>query len=232
MTPSLEALVSQETLEKFKIYESLLREWNRRTALVQHDTLSDFDNRHILDSLQLIPIIETNPSPLLLKASPLNQPETLIPENLRNLDQPSSTKNDLSFLDVGTGAGFPGMVLAMCGFRKINLCESNQKKCFFLEEVARQTDTPVTLIKGRVENIDKIYDVMLSRACTDLNNLCETMSNIISPSGYALFHKGRTWQKEVEFAQQKWNFGVLPYKSITSEESVLLYLYHLKKSKF
>lgn len=226
----LETFVSERTLEKFKVYERLLREWNRRTALVQQDTLADFDNRHILDSLQLIPIMETLSSSLPLSPAPLNEAEILLPETWENLDKSTPLKATIALMDVGTGAGFPGMVLAMCGFKGVSLCESNQKKCFFLEEIGRQTDTPVTIINERVENVKEKYDVMLSRACTELTNLTDIMNKVLLPTGYGLFHKGRSWKNELMSAQHTWNFKSKAYKSVTSEDSVLLYLHHLQKN--
>jgi len=232
MTLLIKKLVSQETLEKFEIYDHLLREWNNRTTLVQKNTLSDFNNRHILDSLQVIPILISPPS--LLSVSPQNDP-FLVPfqpsqECWEKLDLFSNFKKAISIVDVGTGAGFPGMILAMCGFRNVSLCESNQKKCLFLEEVARKTNTEVTIINDRVENVREKFDIMLSRACTDLEGLLKIMNNLSSDvplSGF--FHKGASWKEEIFFAQKKWKFCGSFTQSITSKDSVILHINHLER---
>lgn len=238
MITSIENLVSQDTFEKFKVYERLLRDWNRRTALVQQDTLSDFDNRHILDSLQLIPIIDSIQLGSSLISLPINQDDFSLPnlepsrESWEKLDLQSQIKNSVSILDVGTGAGFPGMVLAMCGFRSVSLCESNQKKCFFLEEVARQTNTKVIIINDRVKNVKEKFNIIVSRACTDLEELLEMMSIIsLDISSYGLFHKGRSWQEEASSAWKRWTFSGSFSKSVTSKDGVILYLHHLKRKE-
>ncbi len=117
---NLENLVSSETITKFNIYKDMLKEWNNKTLLVQLDTLNDFTVRHVIDSLQIIPLI-------LDVGSPSN-----------NLEKAIQQKNKVSILDIGSGAGFPGMVLAMCGFLNITLCESNSKKMYFFRRACQK----------------------------------------------------------------------------------------------
>jgi len=222
----IEKLVSQETLNKFKAYERLLRAWNRRTALVQKDTLEDFYSRHILDSLQIVPIIEYFISGTL---SPINLSTFLSQPNTR-LDGPAENVANISIIDVGTGAGFPGLVLAICGFKGVALCESNHRKCVFLEEVARQTHTNVRIINQRVEDVDEKFDLMVSRACTDLNGLCSTMWQISrTSSSFGIFHKGKNWKEEVYEARKHWNFDMECYQSLTSETSSIILLRKLEE---
>lgn len=221
----IEKLVSGETLTKFKTYEKLLQAWNRRTALVQKDTLEEFYNRHILDSLQIIPVIEhfVSKTPL-----PINLSAFIFQPNTR-LDNLSENVTNISIMDVGTGAGFPGLVLAMCGFADVTLCESNHRKCVFLEEVARQTYTNVHIINQRIENVDRKFDLVVSRACMDLKGLCSTMDHLSrKPSSFGIFHKGKNWKKEVHDAHKHWNFDMEHYQSLTSEMGSILLLHKLK----
>ena len=209
---NLENLVSPETMMKFTIYKNMLREWNNRTLLIQIETLPEFAIRHVMDSLQIIPLI-------------------LGTDSLIGLEKAIARKSTVSLLDMGSGSGFPGMVLAMCGFSNVALCESNLKKCIFLEEVARKTNTPVTIIPSRVENLQQKYEIMVSRACCDLERLC-TFMNGASPEKGAIgvFHKGISWQNEVRDAAGKWNFDLKVHKSITNEESVVLLIQNLQKN--
>lgn len=220
---SIENLVSADTLTKFRIYEDLLLEWNRRTALVQEDTLQHFNNRHVLDSLQIIPIIDD-----FFYASPSAVPSMPIDISLKpgaKLDKPPKNIADLLMIDVGTGAGFPGLIMAMCGFVNITLCESNHRKCVFLEEVARQTGTRVSIVNKRVEDLAGTFDVVLSRACADLETLCFMMSRLSRTStSLGVFHKGKSWENEVIDAQRKWGFISQIYQSITSPGSVIVTL--------
>lgn len=226
MNYGIEKLVSPETLAKFRIYENLLRDWNRRIGLVQEETLFEFDTRHVLDSLQLIPIIHD------ISNDSINYDSSFVMDvgffdrfigNGFSLDQPLDTMRDIAIVDVGTGAGFPGMVLAMCGFRNVTLCESNQKKCIFLEEVARMANINVCIINDRVENIKSKYDVIVSRACTDLTCLFDIMRELSRDSlSYGLFHKGSSWKQELKLALIKWNVFVKLYQSISSPNSAIL----------
>ena len=59
-----------------------------------------------------------------------------------------------NILDIGSGAGFPGMILAMMGNNNVNLIESDQKKCIFMREVARLTNTKVKIYNCRIEDLD------------------------------------------------------------------------------
>ncbi len=227
MTFPIEKLVSLETLNKFKTYESLLRAWNRQTALVQESTLQDFYNRHILDSLQIIPLIESFVSSGTLPT--ISAISSMIQPGMR-LDSLPETIAGTSIIDVGTGAGFPGLVLAMCGFMNMTLCESNHRKCVFLEEVARQTNTNVTIVNKRAEDIEETFDIILSRACTSLEDLCFLMKSLSRGAmSLGIFHKGKNWNDEVKSSQKKWDFKIQVYQSVTSVDGALLTVKELIK---
>lgn len=222
----IENLLSPSTLRKFKTYQLLLEEWNQRTSLVQENTLSDFYNRHIIDSLQIIPLLTSLNTPLEEQNTP---PILACIESGMMLDNPAANGRELPIIDVGTGAGFPGLVLAMCGFSNITLCESNFKKCVFLGEVARQTGTVVSIVNKRVEDVVEKYDVVLSRALTELVKLCFIMKQVSrTPNSLGVFHKGKAWKDEVKDAHKCWEFELGCYKSITSHEGVILSLNQLK----
>jgi 16S rRNA (guanine527-N7)-methyltransferase len=190
MLPQIEKYVSRETIKKYEIYYSMLRNWNRRTSLVQEDTIGQFWERHVLDSLQL-------------------------------LDHVSLT--DVS-IDMGAGAGFPGMVLAMAGVREITLCESNARKCVFLEEVARETQTKVSILCERVENVNNQYDVVVSRAMASLDKLIWCSYKIVSRETFCkmLLLKGENVMSEVEEAQKKWVFEYEIFPSVTSNDGKIV----------
>lgn len=241
MIPSLDNIVSCETIEKINIYKNLLSDWNRRTALVQEDTLREFETRHVLDSLQIIPIIHEMSKVIGLKgiSDGINgsdkyelyeSPFMGFIGNGFRLDQPSEYIRDLSIIDVGTGAGFPGMILSLCGFSSVTLCESNTKKCIFLEELARQMGIHVNIRNERVENVSDKFDIVVSRACTNLEKLLKIMNTIASSIyTYGIFHKGRSWQVEVSEAQQDWVFRAQVYNSMTSPDGVLVGCLYLNK---
>lgn len=197
MQKRLLSFVSRETILKYEVYFEELVRWNKSTRLIQEKTLNEFWNRHILDSLQIMPYLG--------KYSKI--------------------------IDMGTGAGFPGMVLAISGVKNITLCESMLRKCVFLNEVKRLTNTEVEVLNLRVENIiDCSYDLILSRAMTELINLIES-TLIVSRETKArmLIHKGKNYEQEIEKALQTYDFVWEKYSSITDSQGVILDIKNIKK---
>jgi 16S rRNA (guanine527-N7)-methyltransferase len=130
-------------------------------------------------------------------------------------------------VDVGTGAGFPGMVLALSGF-KVTLIESNSKKVNFLKTVSCET---VTLLHDRCENIKEKYDVIMARAVTNLQDLIALTLHLSKKTSRFIFPKGKNWKKELIEAEKKYKFDVEIKKSITSLESRILILKNIKCKK-
>jgi 16S rRNA (guanine527-N7)-methyltransferase len=111
-----------------------------------------------------------------------------------------------SVLDIGSGAGFPGLVLAIMGASNVVLVESDQRKCLFLTEVSRETSTAVTIINDRIENIShETFDVVTSRACAPLNVLLEYARPYLGETTVCLFPKGRSFDEELTTAKKRWN---------------------------
>lgn len=104
-------------------------------------------------------------------------------------------------VDIGSGAGFPGMVLALCGFN-VTLIESDQKKCVFLENVSRETNSRVNVICSRIEkyrpSIDDRFDIVCSRGLASLSELAALSQNLIRQGqSQGLFLKGANVDKEI-----------------------------------
>jgi 16S rRNA (guanine527-N7)-methyltransferase len=79
-----------------------------------------------------------------------------------------------NIFDFGSGAGFPGLILAIMGHKNITLVESDQKKCTFLREVARLSETDVSILHSRIENLEfRRVDLIMSRALAPLSKLIE-----------------------------------------------------------
>jgi 16S rRNA (guanine527-N7)-methyltransferase len=145
------------------------------------------------------------------------------------LQQYIENKNAI-IADIGTGAGFPGMALAILGYKNIHLIESDAKKITFLREVARITNTSVSIHHGRVENIliDNI-SFILSRACAPLDQLFSYSKNFVSHETICLFHKGKNYSKDIEDAKLHWLFEAGVFPSIVDTESVVLKIINLRK---
>lgn len=104
-------------------------------------------------------------------------------------------------VDIGSGAGFPGMVLALCGFN-VTLIESDQKKCVFLENVSRETGSSVEVICSRIEKYcpptDDRFDIVCSRGLASLSVLVALSHNLIRKDhSRGLFLKGVSVDTEI-----------------------------------
>lgn len=109
----------------------------------------------------------------------------------------------MSLLDIGTGAGFPGIVLKIV-FPKleITLLEATQKKCIFLEEVINKLDLhDIYVVNDRAEiyinDHRESFDIVTSRAVAALNILLELSSSYVKIGGYFLPLKGTSYQEEL-----------------------------------
>ena len=193
--------VSRETLARLALYADLLRRWNRAINLVGRSSLEDLWRRHFLDSAQLLPLL---PDP------PAGAPRTLV--------------------DLGSGAGFPGLVLAILGAGDVHLIESNRRKAAFLREVARQTGTAVTVHEQRIEAVGPIAaDVVTARACAPLDRLLGHASRFLGVggaggrvSGRCLFLKGKGVEEELTEALNRWTLSLERSPSVTDPAGTIL----------
>ena len=128
---------------------------------------------------------------------------------------PALAPNARKWLDLGTGAGFPGLVIAIIVANhecSVHLVESNSRKCAFLHEVARRTGVRVTLHEGRIEDVArggrvKDIDVVTARALAPLDRLLGLSETFFSETTVGLFLKGREAAREIEEAQERRKFG-------------------------
>ena len=125
-------------------------------------------------------------------------------------------KDKISLLDFGTGAGFPGMIIALF-FSNINvtLIESNNKKCSFLEEIKKELDIKnVNIICDRIENYSKNnrekYDYVTCRAVTSIPIIIEISSSSIKVGGYLVPLKSNSNEeiKKYEYLNKEFNLKI------------------------
>lgn len=125
--------------------------------------------------------------------------------------------------DIGSGAGFPGMVLAIMGRKDIVLCESSSKKCIFLEEVKSRTNTNVIIDNIRAESLPSCSAAaIIARAVTSLSGLLNLSIPILAKTGVCIFPKGINWKKELLFAQKRFHIDYKVVESITSKDSSII----------
>ena len=123
--------------------------------------------------------------------------------------------------DLGSGAGFPGLVLSIMGIPNITLLESNQKKCSFLGEVIRQTSCTAKVFKGRLEDYPdkKMADIVTARALAPLADLLAWSYPLLSEGGKCLFLKGENYEQELTTVEKKWTMEVQIHPSKADNNS-------------
>ncbi len=134
--------------------------------------------------------------------------------------------------DIGSGAGFPGLVLAAALNNKVELIESDQRKCQFLRTVSREADIPVVVHNDRVENVDlSPPDYVTARALASLTQLLEWTEKWWSKSNTMelIFLKGRQAEEEIAEARKTYSFSVDLYKSKTDPDARILRLTSIKR---
>ncbi|MCC7271104.1 MAG: 16S rRNA (guanine(527)-N(7))-methyltransferase RsmG [Alphaproteobacteria bacterium] len=127
--------------------------------------------------------------------------------------------------DLGSGAGFPGLVLAILGREQVTLVESDQRKCAFLREAARIADAAVTVVNARIETATPLRAaVVTARACAPLAALLGYAHRHLAPGGVALFLKGQNMVAELEDASRSWVYGVESWASLADPQGKVLRL--------
>ena len=179
--------LSESQMKQVKIYSSLLLEWNQKMNLTGAKTEDDVLDRHVADSLSIIEAIE-NTCP-----------------NSKDTSKP------FKIIDVGTGAGFPGMVLAIARPHwEISLLDSLQKRTRFLDHVADSAGIKnVKTIWSRAEDAGKFesehreqFDVATARAVADLRLLSELCIPFVKVGGAWIAMKNQSGLEEIESASK------------------------------
>jgi len=193
---SLLPAVSRETLaaglSRLEIYAALLVKWQKAINLVGPATLPDLWRRHMLDSAQLLPLL------------------------------PPAEIDGGAITDFGSGAGFPGLVLAALTERQVQLIDSDNRKCAFLREAAQAMG-----IGARVAVHAKRFDalrpwpapVITARACAGLGDLLGFTAPFATEETVFLLLKGAKVDEELTAAAKHWTMTVERYPSLAQPQS-------------
>lgn len=186
--------VSRETMNKLQAYVTLMLKWQSKINLIGPSTADQVWQRHIADSLQITPII--------LKMA---------------------LKGPITVLDLGTGAGLPGIPLALHLAQTcesfVHLVDSNAKKAAFLREAVRHTGAKAEIHTKRIEQIEAsqispVPSVVVSRALAPLDQLSAWAFPWIEQGAAGVFLKGRSVEKELAATDPSRR---LVYKVVQSE---------------
>jgi 16S rRNA (guanine527-N7)-methyltransferase len=134
-------------------------------------------------------------------------------------------------VDLGSGAGFPGLVLAVLRPElRITLIEATRKKYDFLKVVARELGLKVDIRNERIEEVaPEPFDVITARACAPLPELLSYAQRFWARGSVALFHKGQNLASELTEAHKSWRIQVEQHSSRSDPSGIILEIRELQR---
>jgi 16S rRNA (guanine527-N7)-methyltransferase len=197
--------VSRETIERLKLYESLLQKWQKTINLVAPSTLAQIWHRHFADSAQLVA---------------LARPDARLWVDLGS--------------GAGFPGLVAAIMLPPDSKTRVILVESDSRKAAFLREAARAMSVSVDILPVRIESAPTritlpLVDVVSARALAPLDHLLELVEPLLQPSASALFMKGRDVNKELQLTEKKWFFDYTLRSSMTDPDAQIIHLTNLQR---
>jgi 16S rRNA (guanine527-N7)-methyltransferase len=200
---TLNLAVTDQAMDRLRLYEALLTDWQQRMNLVGPATLPDIWNRHFLDSAQLLTV--SGPAGLTGQ-----------------------------WLDMGAGAGFPGLVLAALGAERLTLVDSTSKKCQFLIAAAEAMGVAgqVTIINSRIESLSPVStDYITARACAPLDQLLDWGYRFSRETTRWLLLKGQDVEAELTAATKSWILNPILHISHSDSRGRIIDLTRVARQK-
>jgi 16S rRNA (guanine527-N7)-methyltransferase len=174
--------VSRETLERLDLFVALLDKWRKTINLISESTFAEVWTRHIADCAQLLALAPTAKV----------------------------------WVDMGSGAGFPGLVIAIqlanTADARVHLVESDQRKCAFLREAARETCASAEIHNMRIEqaarDIPLPVDAVTARALAPLPRLADFAKVWLESGAIGVFPRGKTAGAQARAISTDQNFDI------------------------
>jgi 16S rRNA (guanine527-N7)-methyltransferase len=133
-------------------------------------------------------------------------------------------------IDLGSGGGFPGLVLAIATGIQFDLIESDRRKASFLRTAVRETGASATIHDCRVEDAPvSAADLITARALAPLPRILALAAPLLAPEGLCLLLKGAKADTEIAEAEQTWQMAVLKSPSQTGNDGVILSISNLRR---
>lgn len=140
-------------------------------------------------------------------------------------------KSEIIF-DIGSGAGFPGLMLSLAGVKEVNLVEKQEKKSDFLSVARSISENKVNIHNENVKEMKVDHcDVITARGFASLDNILTLTQGIAKKNTRYLLLKGRNVEEEIKKASEKWSFQYIIHKSQTSEDGCILELKQNEKRR-
>ena len=141
----------------------------------------------------------------------------------------------LSWADLGSGGGFPGLVAAILAKElkpklRVTLVESDLRKATFLRQAAQTLNLPVAVLSKRIESLDPMHtDVLSARALAPLVMILGYAEVHLQRDGIAIFPKGARFQDEIAEAQKVWAFDIDIKPSLSEAEAAILVIRNIHR---
>jgi 16S rRNA (guanine527-N7)-methyltransferase len=200
-----------ETVARLDRFVDLLLAWQRRTNLIAPSTIPSLWTRHVADSVQLLDLGNVGPT-----GAPSVMPRV--------------------WLDLGSGGGFPGIVLA-CALvevpgAQVHLVDSNLKKAAFLREAIRETKVPGIVHAVRIDELaptlgEITVDCVTARALAPLPDLLRMVAPFVKKGAKALLLKGQDLDHELTESTKHWHIDADSVPSRTSKSGRILVVHTL-----
>ncbi len=179
----------KQIISKFIEYKKILISENENMNLVGKSTIKDFDQRHLLDCIQI------------------------------TKHMPDKTKK---VMDIGTGAGLPGIVLSIIGFKNLHLVEKSPKKSIFLEKCKLRLGLNFSLHNQSISDISGLnIDYITARAFAPISKILSLTKKIIHKKTIYILLKGKNYLSELDVLNDN-GYQWETYPSITSKESKII----------
>ena len=176
-------------LQKLDEYKKILIDENKKINLIGKSTVENFDERHLLDCIQIIKFL------------------------------PHKNK---THMDIGTGAGLPGIILSIIGYKNVHLVEKSVKKSIFLENCKSRLGLDYEVHNKSIAEISDInISYVTARAFAPIEKIISITKKIINKNTKFILLKGKSYLSELQFINKQ-KFFWETHPSITSDESKII----------
>jgi len=195
--------VSRETFPDLEEFRNLIIEKNKQINLISNNTIENSRERHIIDSAQIIDFID---------------------------------KSEKNCTDIGSGSGLPGIVLAIIAKHKniqmqFELYEKSFKKSQFLKHVVKKFNLKAKILQKDIfQEKNLVTDLIVARAFKPLPIILKLANTNFQKFKSLILFLGRNDKNLIKESLKEWSFEYKEKKSITSEESLIVKIWNLKKN--
>jgi len=182
---------SKTIINRLGEYKKILLSENLNTNLIGKSTINNFDQRHLLDCIQIHKYINSF---------------------------------DRLIADLGSGAGLPGIILSILGFKNVSLIEKSPKKSLFLNKCKMQLGLNFNVYNSLIEDIKTIsYQVIVARALAPISKIISITKKIADRNTSYILLKGRAYADELNSLDLT-KYTCYDHPSITSQDSRIICL--------